>query len=72
MMHSPPNHLEGQMLAEVFGEQRRLRAQALAVWLVPVSHRLRQPTALVAEFWALTNTRRFYSVDKLVLFKNDS
>jgi len=64
MTHSPPNHLEGQMLAEVFGEQRRVQAQALEVWLVPVSHRLQEPIALVAEFVALTNTRRFYSVDK--------
>jgi len=27
MMHSPLNHLEGQMLAEVFDEQRRVQAQ---------------------------------------------
>jgi hypothetical protein len=31
MMHLPPNQLEGQILAEVFGEQRRVQAQALAV-----------------------------------------
>lgn len=60
------------MLAEVSGEQRRVQAQALAIWLVPVSHSLRESTALVAEFVALTNTRRFYSNDKLILFKNDS
>jgi hypothetical protein len=31
MTRLPPNYLEGQMLAEVFGEQRRMLAQALAV-----------------------------------------
>jgi len=60
------------MLAEVFDEQRRVQAQTLAVWLVPVGHRLGESTALAIEFVALTNTYCFYSNVKLILFKNDS